>query len=1594
MVHKSIKTLSAAVMAVVLLGIAGGVDSAVRTHSELIGYLDSIESGKAKYSPLDAAEVIVQAVRDRIHFGGFGYMLPNDVEFTNVLQRTMIMYMSSNRAVKKWIELEKQGAGEAIRYIDDPDEELAMTALYVLGKSGSVSDSDKKKTESVMLDDERWKVRNRAVLCMYHLGQMDGVKKALNDPHWNVRLLAVRAVGRTGDFDGLIEAIQKETARQERSPDELYIWDDGPRYWVLRGAAHELKMNRFERKLDEMVRKNSDSLKRLEAVRAFTWMEESGTAHNALRTALDDEVANVRMAAIRGIGHQRWVNRELRDIVKMLKDEDIGVRQTTVNALLSHWNPLMMRHLAPVLDDPDSDAAYAAAAAMVGIRNELVPPISLYGQDESDEKKKDVIRQAKEIWEKYGDKIDVKEPDLAELDFLAPPDLCDLDILCVQLTPEYSWGTDKVRPDIGEEVTWIGYLENKGTKPTGDFIWTVNVDGKEVLSEKGESLEPNEIAELKWVTPYLFSNRWITFSVRPQDGRKEITGYNNSLSFRENSITAGYWVEDGRRLLYDKIQAYFHRGANSYEDWQQRNLAFWNASTRRSVYLLMPEGGLEHIRAQKIVRLTDGALPLSGGLTGNNPDMKDHTVDVMWGFPGKDVEKRNPFGAANWGYFTWLECSLHHEMSHARYLADFYGLNTRGEDTEVRLPSGKRMFSPSRDSLYNTDQGIIMKSGYFAGYSEAHSAAMGRIVSRRAINGAWNASPNLGEYLSDLPSSVTFRILDSTGRPLANAMVDIYQSVNDQREWDHRTGFYDHQIDETADISGTADSEGSFRVERQILSGDRISGYLGNSFVLVVVRSGDQIDWQFYEVTQLNMAAWENGFGHVVFTFQTNISTTGVPIPQFTSGVREGGNFRLTWTPVAKRYDLYTKRGSYDWEVSEQNLATNTCTVPRREREQYCVVAIDGEGNRSARSKPFVIKPPRRPKHVAVDCYGDRYFIDNSIYFLSPEGSYLGDLRYGNQAADIDVGPDGTIVTLAPKDKRKVQIENEEGKPEKVDLELNDRVVVINSNSYLRWFSGDDEMSKLVDPRGVAIAPDGRVYVVSTGSRDIVVFDGEGNALRRFGGEGESEGMFLEPVDIDINMSGIVAVADEGHGSIQIFDLDGNFKSRIDGLNKPRAIELDLSGNVYAATGDGILVLDPRGKQVMEIREYEGEGLTNVLDLAVTMANEIIIARKDKEDLITLPPVNGFAIDMICPDFLIEDMPVSVDCVVRNVSGRPRMPEAVSVIDSNGRAAAVLSRASGAGSQPDAGLYSGEIEGAANVLNDGFVIIELEGLRYAFPRVEKKKVDVSIQVRRLKRTSPDDPERFDFSLVMDNNTRKSLSAAMSIGELPEGVSLELKDRLLQFLIPPGGRETLDLRTKIDVSKGLFAASIPMNFEIGEREFLETAMLETPIMWKIFGPIPAKADEGFATSYPPEERIDFDQTFEKDGVVAKWFDLPYTWPNYEGVLFLEERLEPASFAGIYAYTVLFSDVEQEALLKFGTDDTITAWFNGEKIINKNTRRGVTVDEDIVPVRLKAGANEVLLKVWNEEGGWGFIMRLTDKDGNPLPGVRAIPHMTAK
>ncbi len=83
----------------------------------------------------------------------------------------------------------------------------------------------------------------------------------------------------------------------------------------------------------------------------------------------------------------------------------------------------------------------------------------------------------------------------------------------------------------------------------------------------------------------------------------------------------------------------------------------------------------------------------------------------------------------------------------------------------------------------------------------------------------------------------------------------------------------------------------------------------------------------------------------------------------------------------------------------------------------------------------------------------------------------------------------------------------------------------------------------LYGPRGVAVAPDGTVWVTDTGHGSILVYDAALQRARTVGKPGSARGEFDGPVGIAITPSGTVYISDAGNGRIQVLDKDGNFVS-------------------------------------------------------------------------------------------------------------------------------------------------------------------------------------------------------------------------------------------------------------------------------------------------------------------------------------------------------------------------------------------------------------------------------------------------------------------
>lgn len=128
----------------------------------------------------------------------------------------------------------------------------------------------------------------------------------------------------------------------------------------------------------------------------------------------------------------------------------------------------------------------------------------------------------------------------------------------------------------------------------------------------------------------------------------------------------------------------------------------------------------------------------------------------------------------------------------------------------------------------------------------------------------------------------------------------------------------------------------------------------------------------------------------------------------------------------------------------------------------------------------------------------------------------------------------------------------------------------------------------LRDPKGIAVGPDGRLYVVDGTNSNVTVFNRDGTVARSWGRKGDRDGEFNEPWGIAVAPDGSVFVADTWNHRIQKFDAEGRFLikwgtgqigAEPSQFYGPRDVAITPAGEVLVAdTGNKrIQVFDPLG---------------------------------------------------------------------------------------------------------------------------------------------------------------------------------------------------------------------------------------------------------------------------------------------------------------------------------------------------------------------------------------------------------------------------------
>lgn len=144
-------------------------------------------------------------------------------------------------------------------------------------------------------------------------------------------------------------------------------------------------------------------------------------------------------------------------------------------------------------------------------------------------------------------------------------------------------------------------------------------------------------------------------------------------------------------------------------------------------------------------------------------------------------------------------------------------------------------------------------------------------------------------------------------------------------------------------------------------------------------------------------------------------------------------------------------------------------------------------------------------------------------------------------------------------------------------------------------------------------------------------------------------------------------------------------------------------------------------------------------------------------------------------------------------------------------------------------------------------------------------------------------------------------------------------------------------------------------------------------WWIAPPLAAKAGGNVAD--PMEQETQF-LAADFDPAVHGWKQVA---ANGDG---LDLNQQVSSQAPMLAYLLVFvhSPTARTARALLGSDDGVRLWANGALVWSHAIHRPMTPDQDSFDVPLQAGWNRVLLKVKNDDGGYGVMLRFGDPDGS--------------
>ena len=217
---------------------------------------------------------------------------------------------------------------------------------------------------------------------------------------------------------------------------------------------------------------------------------------------------------------------------------------------------------------------------------------------------------------------------------------------------------------------------------------------------------------------------------------------------------------------------------------------------------------------------------------------------------------------------------------------------------------------------------------------------------------------------------------------------------------------------------------------------------------------------------------------------------------------------------------------------------------------------------------------------------------------------------------------------------------------------------------------------------------------------------------------------------------------------------------------------------------------------------------------------------------------------------------------------------------------------------------------------------------------------------------------------------------LTAATLPLDKIVEMCDELIAAhgdLLPP-----LDTKkTRVPGSRKHFSAVDPKEFRRSWNEAQKGKAEGFIKKWNVLGAFasPTKGEVSLDQRTPFEDdflkqgdgSVDLKAAWQAGGKALNW--IPVT-ADAKGQVVLDGYLGQVEWAVGYAYAEIESIHARDSVLRFGSDDGIRIWLNGQQVCSHEVTRGYKAGSDSQAVHLNSGINKILLKIDNYQYGWSF------------------------